>query len=359
MTLAASKADKNIRHLQYRTTPYFLIILFSVAVTVLRFFLIPEWTLSTHFILFFVQVGCLTCIWQTVKALNRALDKRMPFRNGPLRRMGLQIFLSLLIVAPLIGGIDYFLLSSDSPIVNMPLFVNKQFIAIAIALFIILIFLFNFGFYAFYFFTNWQQSVEEKAQLQIQTADLEREKSLLQYHQLKNQVNPHFLFNTLTSLDGLIQTDPDLASDFVRHLSKVYRYVLQHKENEVVSIAEELEFIGHYVNLLHIRYREGLRVQIDISPGAQEKGIVMVTLQMLIDNAIKHNVVQPEEPLLIRIFDEEDHLVVQNNRQLRKQIETSNGQGLQQLKQLYSFLSEKEPQVAEAEDYYAIHIPLL
>jgi LytS/YehU family sensor histidine kinase len=244
-------------------------------------------------------------------------------------------------------------------VINLPVFANRQFIAIAIALFVILIFLFNFGFYAFYFFTNWQQSVEEKAQLQVHAADLEREKSLLQYHQLKNQVNPHFLFNTLTSLDGLIQTDPELASDFVRHLSKVYRYVLQHKENEVVSIAEELEFIDHYVNLLHIRYCEGLRVQIDITHEAKEKGIVMVTLQMLIDNAIKHNIVQPEKPLLLHVYNDSNALVVENNKQLRKQIETSNGQGLQQLKQLYQFLSGTEPVVTETADSFTIRIPFL
>jgi len=359
MTLTANKADKNIRRLQYRTTPYFLIILFSVVVTFVRVYIIPEWPVSTHVILFFSQVGFLTGVWQMIKALNKALDKRMPFRKGPLLRMGLQILLSLLIVAPIFLLVNYFFISSPHPVFTLPVFVSKQFIVIVSALFTILIFLFNFGFYAFYFFANWQQSIEEKAQLQVHTADLEREKSLLQYHQLKNQVNPHFLFNTLTSLDGLIQTDPDLASDFVRHLSKIYRYVLQHKENEIVSISEELEFIDHYINLLHIRYREGLRVTYDISPEAKEKGIVMVTLQMLIDNATKHNIVQPEMPLLVSIRDENGFLVVSNNKQLRRQIETSNGQGLEQLKLLYSFLSETVPAIEDEADNYTIRIPLL
>ena len=112
---------------------------------------------------------------------------------------------------------------------------------------------------------------------------MEKERSMLQYHHLKNQVNPHFLFNTFTSLDGLIQTDPDLASDFVRHLSKVYRYVLEHKENEVVSLQTEIDFIQHYFSLLNIRYKDVLHITVNISPAGREKGIVMVTLQMLID----------------------------------------------------------------------------
>ena len=190
-------------------------------------------------------------------------------------------------------------------------------------------------------------------------AELEKEKFNLQYHHLRNQVNPHYLFNTLTSLDGLIQTNPSLASEFVRHMSKVYRYTLQHKDNEVVSVAEELEFIRHYKELLSIRYGDGLIINEQICKEATEKGIVMITLQLLIDNAIKHNSVQPSSPLKISIRNEGDYLVVQNNLQLRKQIETSNKQGLQQLKQLYQYLSDKPIDVEENGRQFTIKIPLL
>jgi LytS/YehU family sensor histidine kinase len=176
---------------------------------------------------------------------------------------------------------------------------------------------------------------------------------------LKNQVNPHFLFNTFSSLDGLIQTDPDLASDFVRHLSKVYRYVLEHKENEVVSLQTEVDFIQHYISLLNIRYKNVLEIRINISPVAMEKGIVMVTLQMLIDNAIKHNSLETEAPLMIRIWDEEGYLHISNNKQLRRQIESSNRQGLEQLKELYHFLTTQEVLVQETSETFEINLPLL
>jgi two-component system, LytTR family, sensor kinase len=160
-------------------------------------------------------------------------------------------------------------------------------------------------------------------------------------------------------LDGLIQTDPALASEFVRHMAKVYRYVLQHKENEIVSLEEELEFIAHYFELLQVRYKEGFGIHYNISEAAKEKGIVMVTLQMLIDNAVKHNMVQEGTPLKIVVWDEGDYLLVHNNKQLRKQMETSNKHGLEQLRQLYSYLSDKPVIIEETEEYFTVKIPLL
>lgn len=351
-SLAASQ-QKRIQYLQYRFTPYFTIVLFSVGVTFARYFMIPEWGILFHLGLFCLQALTLIGVWHLIKALNNYFDKRIPFSSGAARRMTLQILISLLVVAPVITVIGVML----EP--HLPTFVTKQFMTIAIMLFVLVIFLFNFAFYTFYFFRNWQESVEEKATLQVQAAELEREKFDLQYHQLRNQVNPHYLFNTLSSLDGLIQTNPELASEFVRHMSKVYRYVLQHKESEVVSLEEESRFIQHYIELLHIRHGDGLLIKLDVSDEARERGIVMVTLQMLIDNAIKHNIVQKESPLYIVVSDDGNNLVVQNNMQRRGHIDTSNGQGLKQLAQLYSYHTDSPILVDVNDNCYTIRIPLL
>ncbi len=351
--LATGKQQRQIMFLQFRYTPYFIIILFSIAVTFVRFYMLPEWGLLIHAGLFILQAFTLTLIWHLIKGLNNYLDKRIPFEEGPVMRIALQVAVTLSIFLPIVGTVGYII----KP--YAPAFVSKQFIAIAVMLFVIVIFLFNFAFFAFYFFRNWQQSIEDKAKLQVEAAELQREKFNLQYHQLRNQVNPHYLFNTLTSLDGLIHTNPELASEFVRHMSKVYRYVLQHKENEVVSLDEEIEFIEHYIELLHIRYDGGLNIHYNISENAREKGIVMVTLQMLIDNAVKHNIVQKESPLKIVIWDEEGYLIVYNNKQLRRQIETSNQLGLKQLSQLYSFLTDKAVIADNNDEHFTIKIPLL
>lgn len=353
IALSGTQQQKRINFVQYRLTPYFVILLFTFAMSFVRLYLIPEWGWQRQLGGFFMQTISMISIWQLVKWLSKRLDKTMPFSHGPVKRIVVQVILCIAIIMPIAAT----LLVIFKP--YMPSYVNKQFLAIGIVLFLVLISLFNFSFYAGYFFKNWQESVEDKATLEIQAAQLEKEKFDLQYHQLRNQVNPHYLFNTLTSLDGLIHTNPDLASEFVRHMSKVYRYVLQHKESEVVNLEEELDFISHYIELQHIRYASGLSISTNISAEARERGIVMVTLQMLIDNAIKHNIVQAGEPLNIEIKDEADYLVVTNNKQLRRQIETSNGQGILQLKQLYSYLIDKPIIIESTEDRYTIKIPLL
>jgi LytS/YehU family sensor histidine kinase len=321
--------------------------------TIARVYLIPEWDWIHHLASFTAQTLGMFGIWKLVQWISARLDKFMPFENGPLTRIVFQQAFTLIILAPVVVVAYIF----AKP--NFPRYVTTQVLAIGTILFVVIIALFNFSFYASYFFKNWQHSVQDKADLEIQAARLEKEKFDLQYHQLRNQVNPHYLFNTLTSLDGLIHTNPELASEFVRHMAKVYRYVLQHKESEVVNLDEELEFIKHYISLQHIRYADGLRITSDVSASAKEGGIVMVTLQMLIDNAIKHNIVQPNEPLCIHITDADGYLIVHNNKQLRRQIETSNGTGILQLQQLYSFLTDKQVIIESTDTDYTIKIPLL
>jgi len=351
--VSTSSQQRKIELVQLRITPYFLIALFSFSIMCVRVFMLPDWLWWMHALSFFSQTFFMVLIWHLIKWLNGRLERYMPFEQGPAQRMFIQVFIVLAILSPLVFAAFTF----ARPF--LPSFVNQQVIALLIMMFVVMIILLNFSFYAGYFFKNWQQSVVDKALLEVQAAELEREKFNLQYHQLRNQVNPHYLFNVLASLDGLIQTNPTLASEFVSHMSKVYRYVLQHKENEVVSLDEELEFIGHYIHLLKARYQDGLHIHCNLTDAAREKGIVMVTLQMLIDNAIKHNVIQPASPLKIVIWDEQGKLNVHNNKQLRRHIDSSNQQGLTQLTQLYSFLSAEPVTVDDQPEHFTIKIPLL
>ncbi|HYD23075.1 MAG TPA: histidine kinase, partial [Flavipsychrobacter sp.] len=319
---------------------------------ILRLYLMPQWG-WWHLPLLLYQILVFTGIWHLIKYINRRLNPVYPFERGPVKRMMLQNLITLLVLAPLVGVSIY--LVQD----YMPAFVNKQFQATMLLVFFIVILMFNFAFYSFHFFSNWQLTVQDKARLEVQAAELEKERAAMQYHQLKNQVNPHYLFNMLTSLDGLVHTDPDLASEFIRHMSKVYRYVLQHKESEVVDVEEELQFIGHYIELLQIRYKDGLQISINVPGEAKEKGVVMITLQMLIDNAIKHNILHAETPLRITVSAEEQYLVVTNSKQLRRQMETSNKRGLEHLRKLYSFHSILPIVVDDAPESYTIKVPLL
>jgi len=293
-------------------------------------------------------------LWQLIGLINRRLEKRFTIEQRPVTQIVLQVIATLAILSP-VFAISYFAITQ--PVLDK--FNAHQVLPMMMVAFFFTILMLTFGYYAFDLFVKYRISVQEKSKLALETAQLEKERTMMRYHHLKNQVNPHFLFNTLTSLDGLIQVNPALASDFIRHLSKVYRYVLEHKENEVVNLETEVNFIQHYISLLQIRYKEGLDIQLNISDAGMEKGIVMVTMQMLIDNAIKHNSIQTGQPLQICISDQGDELHIRNNKQLRRQIETSNGHGLKQLQELYAFLTEKPVRIKDEDAVFEVILPLL
>lgn len=296
----------------------------------------------------------MSAIWQLIIQINKRLEKRFTIDQKPGTQIVLQALVTFALLSP-VFILSYWFFQPYLP----TLLTGKKLVLLVSVIFFIGVIMMTFGYYTYDLFIKYKTSSEEKARLRLEAAQLEKEKSMMRFHHLKNQVNPHFLFNTLTSLDGLIQSNPNLASEFIRHLSKVYRYVLEHKENEVVSMETELNFIQHYISLLEIRYKESITINLNISESAKEKGIVMVTLQMLIDNAIKHNSAQFGMPLKVDIWDEGDQLHIQNNKQLRKHIESSSKQGLKQLQELYSFLTEKSVEISDRPDSFEINLPLL
>jgi sensor histidine kinase YesM len=197
-------------------------------------------------------------------------------------------------------------------------------------------------------------SLESKAQL------LEKEKALVMYESLKQQLNPHFLFNSLTSLSSLIQSaDKKTAAAFLNNLSKTYRYILKSRDAETVSLADEIKFAESYINLQMTRFEKGFDVQINVPENFYHRKIVPVTLQNLIENAIKHNVIDEDTPLLVQITAEDDYLVVSNNLQKKKFVETSNKQGLANLQSLYRYLSSHPVIIEETGQTFSIKIPLL
>ena len=197
----------------------------------------------------------------------------------------------------------------------------------------------------------------------------EKEKSLLEVEKraaqmrlvaLTNHLNPHFLFNSLTSLNSLIFENQQLASDYLQHLSKVYRYLLQHQEQDTVPLRQEVEFLQHYIFLLKTRFNDDIQIDLQMpNPGAWAKGIVPITLQILIENAVKHNVISAQNPLRIQIEARYEILAISNNVQKKKQVETSNQQGLQNLQALYQYLSDKPLQIVETDKAFIVTLPLL
>ncbi len=195
--------------------------------------------------------------------------------------------------------------------------------------------------------------------LQNKAQVLEKEKTHVMYESLKQQLNPHFLFNSLTALSSLATTDPQLARRFIDQLSKIYRYILKNRDTEVVTLAEEVPMAQTYIDLQQTRFPDGFQVSLEVPEEMYSRRIVPVTLQNLIENAIKHNVIDPESPLLVEIFVEDDWLIVQNNLQKKRFVATSNKQGLKGLSSLYQYLSSQEVVIQEAHGYFTVKIPLL
>jgi ligand-binding sensor domain-containing protein len=200
---------------------------------------------------------------------------------------------------------------------------------------------------------------EKWHRLHSKASMLEKEKAMAMYDALKQHLNPHFLFNSLTSLSGLIQIDPKKAAEFLDQMSQIYRYILRNKETELVHLSDEINFVELYISLLKTRFSAGLDIQIQVPADYNYRKVVPVTLQNLIENAIKHNVIDEEAPLVISISVNDDYLVVSNNLQKKKFVATSNKQGLENLRSFYSYLTTLPVLVSETETAFIVKIPLL
>jgi hypothetical protein len=220
-----------------------------------------------------------------------------------------------------------------------------------------LVFIFLGALYLFYRYRLAQK--EKLLKLESKTQLLEKEKTVVMYESLKQQLNPHFLFNSLTSLSGLIETNQQLAGSFLEQMSGIYRYILKNGDNETVTIRDEITFVKLYISLQKTRFKKGLQVNINIPDEFLHYKIAPVTLQNLIENAIKHNIIDADTPLVIDIFIENDYVVVRNNLHKKNIVETSNKKGLAQFETLYKYLSEKPILVNETNESFTIKIPLI
>jgi two-component system LytT family sensor kinase len=305
-----------------------------------------QFSRELNFILFWVFLGFMMCLIEGLYWINTILNKKFPFNKNVPRRIALQMVTGVAYAMTL----RFFLYEIGEPYLTVKL--DGMFLAATWFLYGLAAIIVNSIFILDYFIGQWRMSI-------VKAERLEKEKTQVQFDNLKNQLNPHFLFNALTSLNSLIFENQGLASQFLQHLSKVYRYVLQNKDKNFVTVQTELDFIENYVFLLRTRFESALTITFRINVHSKDKAIVPVTLQILIENALKHNVVDKDRPLSIRIETNDDYLVVSNNLQVRKLVETSNKQGLENLKSLYAFLTDKPVQISSNETEFSVAVPLV
>jgi sensor histidine kinase YesM len=203
----------------------------------------------------------------------------------------------------------------------------------------------------FHFFKSWKEAA-------VNEEILKREKLSVEYEALKNQVNPHFLFNSLTALSSLVYKDQEKAVSFIHQFSNVFRYVLDSHDLEVVDFATEKKLLESVSYMNHIRYEDALLIEINL-PESKEKYIVPMALQMLLENAIKHNSISITKPLKIEIKEEDGFVIVKNNLQPKTSRIVSNKIGLKNIKSRYKYLSDKEVQVIKSDSEFVVKIPVL
>jgi hypothetical protein len=197
-----------------------------------------------------------------------------------------------------------------------------------------------------------------KASMEKQ-AHLEKEFIRAQLESLKTQISPHFLFNSFNALQSLIDQSPEQARAFIQELSRVYRYVLDKKDEMVVPLSDEVQFIRSFLYLNHIRFGNSLTADIKLSAADLDGFIPPLTLQLLVENAIKHNIISQAKPLHIDVFRDGDIIIVRNNVQLRADAATFSGIGQSNLIARYELISDRRPIFGIEENAYIAKVPVL
>jgi len=298
-----------------------------------------------------VLLGIVLLISESVRAVALALGRRLPWRDGVLRR-GLAQLGATALLAVLVALVIY---------VPLKLWEIRQGSHDELAWpHLLLTAAFAFGFALAFnalhavvdFYRGWQQARGEAEALRAVALKAELEA-------LKAQVNPHFLFNSLNAVYGLIDEDPRRARGLVLELSDVFRYVLSHGNRDLVPLAQELEFLDAFEALLAARHGDGLRIERATGGGEQQVALPPMTLQLLVENAVKHNRIEPGDGLVVRIERDGDTLEVSNPLKPRRGATAGAGTGLRNIDQRYRLLHLRGVDVRRDADRFLVRVPLL
>ncbi len=227
--------------------------------------------------------------------------------------------------------------------IRQPFFMSAWFIGLAILCITALV----------YLFIKYRENKLRRQEL------LKKEKIEFEFQVLKNQVNPHFLFNSFSTLISLIEDQPDEAVRYTEKLSDFFRTILQLKDQEIIPLEEELTIVDHYFFLIKKRFGDNINLKINLEPKAKGSYIPPMTLQILLENAVKHNVISKDKPLSIRILSEGESIIVENNLQPKKTAEISTGIGLENITRRYRLRTDREPSVSKTEKVFRVKLPLI
>lgn len=286
--------------------------------------------------------------WVGLEFIYGRIDRRVPWIEAPVKRVLVQILIFLAYSAGafiLVQFLNYYIWMDIPP--------EKSWDSIfrSLPYTLLISFVISLVFTATGFFFAWKQAFVRAEKLKV-------EMLAYKYESLRTQINPHFLFNSLNVLSDLVYDDQAMAVKFIRQLSDLFRYVLDSRDKELVPLKEELEFINSFTFLLKTRFEDKLQIEIDVQPNPEDY-IVPMTLQLLIENAVKHNEVSEAFPLRISVQKVGDCLEVENNFQPKNVGDDSKKTGLKNITQQFAFFSEKPIKIITSDDRYLVRVPIL
>jgi two-component system LytT family sensor kinase len=283
-----------------------------------------------------------------VEYIEWRLEQKVPWLKYPARRLLLTLVIEILLIAILLIITNFIIVIIIQDRNISDLFRETSRAIIYATAFIVggIIIMSTIN-----FFRSWRQSA-------INEEILKREKLLMEYEALKNQVNPHFFFNSLTALISLVDSDTEKARHFIQQFSGVYRYMLEHHQQQTVDLETEKKFLESIIFLYKIRMGHDLQVDMELD-GRKDRFVVPMALQMLFENAIKHNSADQDNPLYIEIRQEDDFILVRNSLNPKTTVSGSGRLGLRNIQSQYRFLSDREVTINKTESHFEVKIPLL
>ncbi len=286
-------------------------------------------------------------IWKGNQALGYFLNKKFPWEKNPTSTLFYHITASVVFTAVDIVVVNYIVyrfIYNINISENFDRIFDYEVVTFGIALLITTIIYFK------HFFLSWKNLV-------VREEEFKHQALAFQYETLKSYVNPHFLFNSLSVLSSLVEKDTDKSQKFIKQLSDIYRYVLEQKDKELVDLSTELTFAKSFIELHKIRHGDSLKVNVFVD---DFNGFVMpLAMQILLENAFKHNIISEDEPLEVKVWREKDYILVQNKLQQRNTINQPGGIGLETIKKRYEMLSSKPLLINSENGYFTVHIPVI
>ena len=286
-------------------------------------------------------------LWEGNRAITMNLRRRYPHSGQTARRLITQLLLCVIftLVATLLIGMSF-------AAIGVPICAPDQRLNMALSNLIPMGMVLSI-YEGAYFFNEWIKNLQH-------SEALAKENIRSQFEALKNQLDPHFLFNSMNTLAALIDEHNEPAQKYLEQLSDVYRYVLVSKEKETVPLHEEWAFVESYIYLNKTRFRDNLIVNNELPESAMHQLVPPLSLQLLVENAIKHNVVSKDRPLTLRLsIDSHGYITVENNIQKKNILEKSTKTGLQNMINRYALLTDERVEVLQTTDMFSVKIPTL